>query len=169
MVTLLTSILTSQKDLKKIQNSHSDNYSGITKQRKHLQLVSQAAEFQFESKFKPLLVIWQSLAFPKAIPDSRRQSKALTAKSMEGPWGSALAQLWVVGRTKTNTGYFQRGSQVGILVAATACICRCRRQPPGCQPQQHAERQRGACCLGRWGREQRSCGRWKWAWRWRLQ
>ena len=37
---------------------------------KPLQLVGQAAEFKFESKFRPLQVIWQSL--PKAFPDKRK-------------------------------------------------------------------------------------------------
>ena len=40
-------------------------YLGISEQIKPLQLVCQAAEFKFESKFEPLLVIWQSL--PKVI------------------------------------------------------------------------------------------------------
>ena len=51
-------------------------YFGTSEQIKPLQSVGQAAEFKFE----PLPVIWKSL--PKAIPDSRRQSKVLTAKSM---------------------------------------------------------------------------------------
>ena len=37
--------------------------------------MGQAAEFKFESKFKPLQVIWQLL--PKAIPEG----KQVTAKS----------------------------------------------------------------------------------------
>ena len=41
----------------------------ISEAIKHLQLVGQAAEFKFESKFEPLLVIWQSLRrlFQKVI------------------------------------------------------------------------------------------------------
>ena len=38
------------------------------------------AESQFESKFKPLLAIWQSLS--NAVPGSRRQLKVLAAKLM---------------------------------------------------------------------------------------
>ena len=45
-------------DLKRIQTPHS--YSGISEQIKPLQAVGQATEFKFESKFKPLQVIWQS-------------------------------------------------------------------------------------------------------------
>ena len=41
----------------------------ISEAIKPLQLVGQAAEFKFESKFEPLLVIWQSLRrlFQKVI------------------------------------------------------------------------------------------------------
>ena len=42
-------------------------------------LVRRRAQFKFESKFKPLLVLWQSLL--KAIPESRRQSNGLAVKS----------------------------------------------------------------------------------------
>ena len=41
------------------------DYAGIPEQIKPLQLVGQAAEFKFESKFEQLHVIWQSL--PKAV------------------------------------------------------------------------------------------------------
>ena len=49
---------------------HTD-YSGASEQIKPLQPVGQAVEFKFESKFKPLLVIWPS--FPKAIPEDNRR------------------------------------------------------------------------------------------------
>ena len=50
-----------------------------------LQLVGQAAEFKFESKFEPLLVIWQSLRrlFQKVI-------KGLEGKINVQALGSAL-------------------------------------------------------------------------------
>ena len=43
------------------------NYSGISVQIKTLQIVGQAAEFKFESKYEHLPVIWQSLL--KVIPE----------------------------------------------------------------------------------------------------
>jgi len=51
-------------------------YFGVSEQIKPLQPIGQAAEFKFESKFEPLLVIWQSL--PKAIQET---IQGLTAKS----------------------------------------------------------------------------------------
>ena len=88
-------------------------YSGISEQKIPLQLFGQTAEFKCESTFEPLLVIWQSL--PKAIPESRRQSKFSTAKSIAGllareSWGAApvllrsQALLGRVGRASTNKG-----------------------------------------------------------------
>ena len=65
--TLLGSDLESVKDLKRIETPYSlcCDFKGY----KPLQLVGQAAEFKFESKFEPLPVIWQSLQrlFQKAI------------------------------------------------------------------------------------------------------
>ena len=46
-------------------------YFGVSEQIKPLQPIGQAAEFKFESKFKPLQVIWQSL--PKAVPEDNRR------------------------------------------------------------------------------------------------
>ena len=57
--TSLGSILASVTDLKKFK-LHTV-YDMILEALKPLQLVSQAAEFNFESKFHPLYVIWQSL------------------------------------------------------------------------------------------------------------
>ena len=73
-----------------------------------LELVGQAAEFEFESKFKPLPIIWQSMPItPKGY--SRRQSKVLTAKSMLSSWGSTPAQLGLVELASTNTRHFLVG------------------------------------------------------------
>ena len=66
-VTSLGSNLASVTDLKRIETPHSlcCDFGGY----KTLQLVGQAAEFKFESKFEPLDVIWQSLRrlFQKTI------------------------------------------------------------------------------------------------------
>ena len=58
-----------QQSIKKIQTSH--NLFRDLEQIKHSQLVGQAAEIKFESKFKPLLVILQSLL--KAVPEDNRR------------------------------------------------------------------------------------------------
>ena len=55
-LTSLGSNLASVTDLKRIETLHS-LCCAITP----LQLVGQAAQLEFESKFKPLRVIWQSL------------------------------------------------------------------------------------------------------------
>ena len=51
-------------------------YAVISEAIKRLQLVGQAAEFKFESKFKPLLVIWQFLP--------RLFQKVINLKGLEG-------------------------------------------------------------------------------------
>ena len=60
---------------------------------------------QVESKFKPLLVIWQSL--PKVIREDNRRFL------LQNPWpsgvGSVPAMLGLVWRASTNTGRFQVG------------------------------------------------------------
>ena len=58
-VTLLGSNFASVTDLKRIE-LHTV-YAVISEAIKPLQLVGQPVEFKFESKFEPLLVIWQSL------------------------------------------------------------------------------------------------------------
>ena len=65
--TTLGSNLASVTDFKKIQTPHSLLLR--FRSDKPLQLVGQAAEFKFESKFEPLPVIWQSLRrlFQKVI------------------------------------------------------------------------------------------------------
>ena len=63
-VSVMSSILAFLTDLKEFE-LHTI-YFGASQQIKPLQPVGQAAEFKFESKLKPLQVIWQSL--PKAIP-----------------------------------------------------------------------------------------------------
>ena len=72
-------------------------YSGILRQIKpcQWQLVGQEAEFKFESKFKLLLFIWQSL--PKALQeDIRRFWLQNYYYQLLSSWGSALAQLRLV-------------------------------------------------------------------------
>ena len=59
---LLQSISASSTDLKKDSNS-TQFIQGFWGQKKPSQLVGQAEEFKFESKFEPLPVIWQSLRF----------------------------------------------------------------------------------------------------------
>ena len=44
---------------------------GTSEQIKPSQLVGQAAESKFESKFEPLLVIWKSLS--KAVPEGNQR------------------------------------------------------------------------------------------------
>ena len=84
----LSSIAPFSMDLKRIQTPHT-LYSGISEQVKPLQLFGQAAELKFESKFEPLLVIWQSL--PKAIPEDDR--RFWLRIQWQSSWGSAPAQL----------------------------------------------------------------------------
>ena len=61
-LTSLGSNLASGTDLKRIQTPHSfKSVYAILEATKPLQLVCQAAEFKFESKFEPLQVIWQFL------------------------------------------------------------------------------------------------------------
>ena len=66
-VALLGSNLASVTDLKEFK-LHTV-YAVISEAINSLQLVGQAAEFKFESKFEPLQVIWQSLRrlFQKVI------------------------------------------------------------------------------------------------------
>ena len=53
------------------------------------QPIGQAAEFKFESKFEPLLVIWQSL--PKAVPkDNRRFREQNQTREAYFPSGSII-------------------------------------------------------------------------------
>ena len=82
-VTSLGSNLASVTDLKRIE-LHTV-YSVISEATKPLQLVGQAAEFRFESKFEPLPVIWQSLQrlFQKVI-------KALEGKINGQALGAAI-------------------------------------------------------------------------------
>ena len=69
-------------------------YAVILEAIKPLQLVGQAAEFKFESKFEPLQVIWQSLR--KAIPEDNRRFRG--QNQLSSSWGHFLA----VGRASTN-------------------------------------------------------------------
>ena len=76
---------------------------------KPLQLVGQAAEFKFESKFEPLPVIWQSLQ--EAVPEDNRRFRG--QNQWPSSWGRAPARLAQVGRASTNTGRFRVGSRCG--------------------------------------------------------
>ena len=80
-VSVLGSNLVSVTDLKELK-LHTV-YAVISEAIKPLQLVGQAAEFKFESKFEPLPVIWQSLQrlFQKVIKglEGKINSKALGA------------------------------------------------------------------------------------------
>ena len=86
-------------------------YFGTLEHIKPSQLVGQAAEFRFESKFKPLPVIWQSLSgwirVPKAFPEDNRRFW------LQNQWLSSLgrtqAQLGLVGLVRSNTRNFQVG------------------------------------------------------------
>ena len=73
-------------------------YAVILEAIKALQLVGQAAEFKFESKFEPLPVIWQSLRrlFQKIIEvlEGKIKSQALGA----AVW---LCLRWSDGRAQT--------------------------------------------------------------------
>ena len=97
---LLSSFWVFLMDLKSIQTTHS-----LFRDSRGVQTFTtrcQQAEFTFESKFRLLPVIWQSL--PKAMivfwnsivfwNDSRRQSKVLTAKSMAKLMGQCSGMLW---------------------------------------------------------------------------
>ena len=67
-------------------------YFGISEQIKPLQPIGQAAEFKFESKFKPLPTNAGHLAI--TLEDyARRQSKYLTAKSMAKLFGPRSGRL----------------------------------------------------------------------------
>ena len=61
-------------------------YFGVSEQIKPLQPIGQAAEFKFESKFKPLPTSACHLAITSE-GYSRRQSKGFAAKSMAKPLG----------------------------------------------------------------------------------
>ena len=63
-------------------------YFGVSEQIKPLQPIDQEAEFKFESKFKPLLVIWQSLRrlFQKTVEglEGKINGQALGAALLHG-------------------------------------------------------------------------------------
>ena len=72
-------------------------YFGVSEQIKPLQLIGQAAEFKFESKFKPLPTSAGHLSItPEGY--SRRQSKDSTAQSMAKLLGLRSGTAWA-GRT----------------------------------------------------------------------
>ena len=111
-VTLLGSNLASVTDLKRIETPHSlcCDFGGY----KPLQLVGQAAEFKFESKFEPLPVIWQSLRrlFQKVIEGLEGK---INCQLVPSSWGSSVALLVRVGRASTNTRRF--------LISGSRCGC----------------------------------------------
>ena len=94
---------------------------GASEQTKSLQSVGQAAEFKFQSKFKPLQVIWQS--FPKAVPENNR--RFWVQNQMPSSWGSTPAQVWLVGVASMNSGSFLvGGSRCGprqVRLKKTCC------------------------------------------------
>ena len=59
-------------------------------------------EFKFQSKFEPLQAIWQSL--PKAVQEDNW--RFWLQNQWPSSWGSAPAQLGLVGLASTNTGHF---------------------------------------------------------------
>ena len=76
------------------------NYCRISKQYNPL--------FKFESKFKPLQLIWQSLS--KAIPEDIQDNRCFWLQNQSpSPWGSTPAPLGQVGLESTNTGSFRVG------------------------------------------------------------
>ena len=91
---LLSSIWRSKKNSNSTQ--FIELYFGVSEQIKPLQPVGQAAEFKFESKFKPLPSAGHLAITPEGY--SRRQSKDLTAKSMAKLLGQHSGTAWA-GRT----------------------------------------------------------------------
>ena len=67
-------------------------YSGVSEQIKPLQLVGQAAEFKFESSFKPLPVTWQSLPKELTAEINGRALGAAIWHSLGGSDGQAQTQ-----------------------------------------------------------------------------
>ena len=106
VVSEISSISAFLLDLKRIQTPHS--LFGASEQKKPSQPVGQAAELKFESKFEPLLVIWQSL--PKTVPEDNRRFRGQNQRPSS--WGSALAQFGRVGRASTNVGRFRVGGSL---------------------------------------------------------
>ena len=99
-------------DLKRIEFPH----SLCCDFRGYQQLVGQAAEFKFESKFEPLLVIWQSWNVPLEIWASSRPL-------LTWPSGSRREALWLClrgleGRAQTQVVSSRRQS----LQAATGSL-----------------------------------------------
>ena len=90
-------------------------YSGFSDhwQIKPLQSIGQAAEFKFESKFKPVPVqvqaIWQLIAIWQLLPKANPEDNWRFWLQNQWPsfWGRSLAQLGRVGRASTNTGRFR--------------------------------------------------------------
>ena len=100
----LSSISALSTDLKRTQTTN--NYFWGFGANKTLQTIGQAAEFKFEYKFVNLQVIWQSVL--KAIPKDNRWF--WLQNQWQSSWGSAPAQLELVGLASTNTGCFPIGS-----------------------------------------------------------
>ena len=90
-------------DLKTIQTPH--RLFQVSEQIKPLLPIGQAAEFKFESMFKPLPVIWQSPQ--KAVWEDNR--RFWLQNQWPSSWGSAPAMLGQVWRASTNTGCFLVG------------------------------------------------------------
>ena len=76
-----------------------------------LKPVGQAAEFKSEFKLEPLPLTCQSL--PKAIPEDNQRFRG--QNQWPSSWGSAPAQLGLVGRAIVNSGRFRVGAATGSL------------------------------------------------------
>ena len=123
---LLSSFLAVSRELKGIQTPHR-LFWGI-RVMKTLQPIGQEAEFKFESKFKPMQVIWhhsrrlfqtrKKIKVFGITPEgySRRKSKFLTAKSMAKRLGQSCAGLTSKHRHRAFL------SQMQLLLAPTGSL-----------------------------------------------
>ena len=94
-------------------------YFGVSEQIKPLQPVGQAAEFKFESKFKPLPSAGHLAITPEGY--SRRQSKDLTAISMAKLLGPRSGTAWA-GWTGAKHKHRAIPSRRQLLQAATGSL-----------------------------------------------
>ena len=92
----------------------------ISEAKKPLQLVGQAAEFKFESKFEH--PAGHLAILPKAVPEGIRRFRGQNLRPSS--WGSSQALLGRVGRASTNTGRFPvGGSRCGQQQARLRKTC----------------------------------------------
>ena len=90
-------------------------YSVISEQIKPLQLVGQAAEFKFESKFEPLQEVWLSL--PMAVTERNRKFRLQNQWPSSG--GHAFVLPWRVERTAAGHDRLALGRITATLVILT--------------------------------------------------